>query len=401
MREPRPILPASDPLLAIDRRRLLVSAAAAAAAFALPGCRTASPGTAMRGGARAARPPGCALAPVHVSPGREIRTVAGLRPYRPSGFVVRAERLGDQLVVHNYGHGGGGITLSWGTARLAVDLVPSEERGPVAVLGCGAVGLATARLLQESGRAVRIYARAVPPNTTSDIAGGQWFPFFVVDPRRRTPEFMKQFLAAATFAYSRYQVMAGARYGVRWMRNYTLRNDEWDEGALVGREGPMQGFMPELRDLAPDEHPFSGFRYVRQFDSMIIEPPVYLAAMVDEVRFGGAEIRIGEIPDRDAIRRLPERVVINCTGLGAKALFADEELTPVKGQLTFLLPQPEVDYAVLQDELYMFPRSDGILLGGTHQRGVWSLEPDPAAKARVLAGHQAMFDGFRRCAPRG
>jgi glycine/D-amino acid oxidase-like deaminating enzyme len=92
-------------------------------------------------------------------------------------------------------------------------------------------------------------------------------------------------------------------------------------------------------------------------------------------------------------------LVFNCTGLGAGALFGDEELVPLKGQLTFLLPQPEVNYAVLSGELYMFPRSDGILLGGTHERGVWTLEPDQQAKARILAGHKALFDSFRSCSP--
>jgi len=89
----------------------------------------------------------CGLPPVHVSADREIRTVVGLRPFRPSGFVVRAEKLDDTLVVHNYGHGGGGIMLSWGTGKLAVDLGAQGHTGPVAVLGSGAVGLATARLL--------------------------------------------------------------------------------------------------------------------------------------------------------------------------------------------------------------------------------------------------------------
>ena len=55
------------------------------------------------------------LAPVKVDASRVIRTVAGLRPYRRSGFVVRAEPLGEKRLVHNYGHGGGGITLSWGS----------------------------------------------------------------------------------------------------------------------------------------------------------------------------------------------------------------------------------------------------------------------------------------------
>jgi len=67
------------------------------------------------------------------------------------------------------------------------------------------------------------------------------------------------------------------------------------------------------------------------------------------------------------------------------------------GSLTILLPQPEVQYALLAGDLYMFSRSDGIVLGGTHEEGVWSLEPDLVRKQQILAGHQALFDGFRRC----
>src|SRR3954452_16463070 len=59
------------------------------------------------------------LVPVKVSADRIIRKFSGLRPYRPSGFVVRAQRLGEKTVIHNYGHGGCGVTLSWGTADLA------------------------------------------------------------------------------------------------------------------------------------------------------------------------------------------------------------------------------------------------------------------------------------------
>ena len=114
----------------------------------------------------------CHLPPVHIAPEREIRTVVGLRPFRPSGFRVAKEMIGETAVVHNYGHGGGGITLSWGTSKLAVDLGLPGHVGPVAVLGCGAVGLATARLVQEAGFEVTIYAKALPPETTSNIAGG-------------------------------------------------------------------------------------------------------------------------------------------------------------------------------------------------------------------------------------
>ena len=51
------------------------------------------------------------FAPVKVSADRVIREVVGLRPYRDEGFVVAPERTGDKLIIHNYGHGGAGVTL--------------------------------------------------------------------------------------------------------------------------------------------------------------------------------------------------------------------------------------------------------------------------------------------------
>jgi hypothetical protein len=95
---------------------------------------------------------------------------------------------------------------------------------------------------------------------------------------------------------------------------------------------------------------------------------------------------------------LPEKLVFNCTGLGAKALFGDEELTPIRGQLTFLLPQPEVTYATLYQNTYMFSRRDGVLLGGTHEMGDWNLEPDMTTKAAIMTKQAALFDGMRDCA---
>src|SRR5712692_11417430 len=108
---------------------------------------------------------------VKVSPDRVIRTVVGLRPFRPSGFVVKTEKLDEKTVVHNYGHGGGGMTLSWGTSHLAVDEAAAGGFRRCAVLGCGGVGLATARLLQRRGFDVTIYTKDLPPNTTSNISG--------------------------------------------------------------------------------------------------------------------------------------------------------------------------------------------------------------------------------------
>ena len=83
------------------------------------------------------------FAPVKVSRDRVIREVVGLRPYRAEGFVVDAERVGHKLIVHNYGHGGAGMTLSWGTASLAVDLLRDFLEARAQALTTTASGPAT------------------------------------------------------------------------------------------------------------------------------------------------------------------------------------------------------------------------------------------------------------------
>jgi len=50
----------------------------------------------------------------------------GLRPFRPSGVRLERDRLRDgRTVIHNYGHGGAGFTLSWGCAREVLELAES------------------------------------------------------------------------------------------------------------------------------------------------------------------------------------------------------------------------------------------------------------------------------------
>jgi glycine/D-amino acid oxidase-like deaminating enzyme len=92
--------------------------------------------------------------------------------------------------------------------------------------------------------------------------------------------------------------------------------------------------------------------------------------------------------------RLPEPVVFNCTGLGARDLFEDKELIPVRGQLEILLPQPEIDYSYLSSG-YMFPRSDGIVLGGTFDHDDWSLTPDPEQTDWILETHSDIMKNLK------
>ena len=368
-----------------SRRAMLKATGLAAVGAGLTAC-------AGRRGASLVWPePPRRFARVRVSEDRIIRTVTGLRPFRASGFVVSAEKIADKTVVHNYGHGGGGITLSWGTSELAVEEAWKTGEKRFAVLGCGAVGLAAARLLQERGAEVTIYAKDLPPHTTSNIAGGQWSPTSVMDAGRRTAESDALLARASRLSHRSYQRLPAAEFGIRWLENYIVSDEPlrgWWEQELI------RDLYPEWRELRPDEHPFPA-RYARRFTTMLIEPPIYLTAMMREVRLAGGRIVVQELRDREDVQRLPERVVINCTGLGAKALFGDEELEPVKGQLTFLLPQPEVDYIVITEGLYMFPRRDGVLLGGTFEHGNWSLDVDDAVRQRIVAGHRALFEGMR------
>jgi hypothetical protein len=254
--------------------------------------------------------------------------------------------------------------------------------------------MATARLLQDRGAKVRLYAAALPPNTTSNIAGAQWWPSSLYRRDAATPAFLQQYFAAARFAFRRYQTLVGDAYGVSWERNYNVSHDP-----IVSYpapiDSPMHAMVINEHDLKPGEHPF-GLPYVRQFDTMMIETPLYLRRMEADVREAGGEIVVREFGDASEVQALSERTIFNCTGLGAGALFRDASIEPVRGQLVILEPQDEIDYnLILDDGYYMFGRRDGIVLGGTFDHGNASLEPDPDVTARILQTHRAFFSRMR------
>jgi D-amino-acid oxidase len=66
-----------------------------------------------------------ALATAEVDAAEPVRV--GLRPFRQGG--VRLERQAGTRLVHNYGHGGSGVTLSWGCAFEVADLVEGALEG--------------------------------------------------------------------------------------------------------------------------------------------------------------------------------------------------------------------------------------------------------------------------------
>ena len=90
------------------------------------------------------------------------------------------------------------------------------------------------------------------------------------------------------------------------------------------------------------------------------------------------------------LAKLAEPMVVNCTGYDARALFRDESVTPVRGQIAWLTPQLEVTYALYYRSISMVPRHDGIVIqaNGSSQMvgyGVVDETPDRAEAEEALA----------------
>lgn len=273
------------------------------------------------------------------------------------------------------------MSLSWGSSHLAVELARAAGSGPFAIIGCGVMGLSCGRLLQKHGQEVTIYAKDLPPDNTSSMSAAWWSPGSTVDPGERTPEYDEVFVKAARFANRYFQNYLGDDYGVHWRRRFNVSEDPPES-----RSNLIGDLFPETRDLQPGAHPFP-WPYVEQSWTMVIEPPRYLNHLLQDFRLAGGKVVVRTFETRDDVLTLSEPTILNCSGLGAGALFGDETLTPIKGQLTVLLPQPELDYIMVGGGLYMIPRADGVALGGTHERGDWSLEPSRNEAHRVMEGH--------------
>lgn len=389
---------------AMHRRHVLTTGSAAVIGFGLAGCRPSAPPRLAP--AAAPRPPRH-LATPRIGLDRVIRTTVGLRPHRDGGFVLRADRLDDKVVVHNYGHGGAGMSLAWGCGVLVADLARSADTGRIAVLGCGAPGLCTAIQLQRRGYDVTIYAATVPPDTTSNRSWAGFTPTTaLIAPERRTPAWDAQFRTAAEISYQQLQTMVGPRYGVYWIDAYNATDAPEGGGGSERERDLVPDVLRPNRDrevLGPGEHPFPT-PYAIRTSNLAIEPSIYMQALVDDFRAAGGRIVIRRFEGRRDLMALSERVVVNCTGLGSFSLFDDKELVPIKGQLTFMIPQPELDYRVSSraangGNAGLNPRRDGIVVGNSQEPGVWSLDVNQETLARNVEAAMAFVAGMRAPAP--
>jgi glycine/D-amino acid oxidase-like deaminating enzyme len=117
--------------------------------------------------------------------------------------------------------------------------------------------------------------------------------------------------------------------------------------------------------------------------------------MIRDVQIAGGKFEVRKFASPTEISSLPESLVFNCTGLGSRDLFGDQDLHPARGQLAILEPQPNVNYALTLGPGYMFPRPDGIILGGTFELDQWDATPQPETIAKIVSDQKRFFSSFR------
>lgn len=311
--------------------------------------------------------------------------IAGVRPYRNGSYRLEAETASGKFIVHNYGHGGAGITLSWGCAVKVRDLVQqhasTSHDTDVAVLGAGVMGLTAATLLRDLGLQVRIYSDRQPNQTTSFKAGGQWAVSVVEyqGKERELGDIVKS-------AYTTFKSSIGKGFGVSQRPNYTATRSENLDAVL--KLAP--GLIPEpvrLARLPFENHTQPGYEY----QTLLIEPPIFLPRLAADLKARGIDITAKKFSSRSEVLALTENIIVNCTGLGAMTLWSDPKVTPIKGQLAMLPAQPNLQYLYGQNG-YLFPRADHVVIGGTFELGVNDETPNKSV-CQGLVDHIASLFG--------
>lgn len=348
------------------------------------------------------------FAPLLTDPGRLSRITVCVRPFRALGPRIEAEAIGDKRVVHNYGHGGSGWSLAWGSAAAARDLALEGGQRSVAVIGCGALGLTAALQILRSGAAVTIYAAERAPYTRSARATGVWSPDSRIAAQSAvSAEFPARWEAMARRSWIDHHAFVGLDGDpVRFIDQYNLREASGSGGA-VG-PAPSSGrvdfanyadrlgdLTPRSRALAPEDHPFP-VASARVFPQMTFNVAEYARQLTEAFLMEGGRILHQVFHHPSELTDLAEPVVVNCAGYGARALFNDQSLIPVRGQIAWLTPQPEVAYALYYRGINMVPRADGIVIqaNGRNQMVGYGIEdetPDRAEAEQALAVLATLF----------
>jgi D-amino-acid oxidase len=243
----------------------------------------------------------------------------------------------------------------------------------VAIVGAGVIGLTTAVVLAEAGFGVSVLTRELPADTTSSAAGAMWGPY-LVEPRDRVQVWAADSLRAFT--------------GLAGMRATGVRLASGVEASRTASAPPdVLVMLEDVRDCAPGELP-DGFVIGWRYTAPLIDMDVYLPYLCDRLAAAGGSLHKQPVASLDEAAGLAP-VVVNATGLGARDLAGDRELTPIRGQLV-IVDNPGMteffteDTGSSADLLHLYPHGDRLVLGGVAQDGSWDLEPDERTARAII-----------------
>jgi glycine/D-amino acid oxidase-like deaminating enzyme len=354
------------------------------------------------------------LLPIRAETDRIFRVTVCLRPFRAAGPRLDVERVGDKTVVHNYGHGGSGWSLSWGSSAIATEKAMATGEREVAVIGCGALGLTSATLLQRAGAKVTIYAKERPPEVRSSRATGSWTPDSrVALTNAVAPDFPALWEKMCRTSFHTYESFLGmAGNPVEWTDRYMLTDTAGDPRAnrepkpdsldFARYQDRVADLTPRSHDLAPGTHPFPT-RFARRTSSLTFNIAAYSRQLVHDFLLEGGRIEHMEFHTPNELAQLPQKTIVNATGYGARALWKDESIVPVRGQIAWLIPQPDVSYGLMYKNVNVLARRDGIVVqdGGIGEMDGYNNTDETPDRAAAESAVQVVAELYRRMAASG
>ena len=246
---------------------------------------------------------------------------------------------------------------------------------PVVVIGAGVSGLTSAVCLAEAGWPVRVWAAALPQQTTSVVAGAVWSP-------PRPAERATQTLAWSEHSLVVFRELASdPTTGVRMAPAMTV-------GELTGADAMSSAaeLIPDLRPADPADLP-AGFRTGFRATMPMIDMPHYLDYLTNRLAAAGCDIEIHPVRSlAEAADAAP--IVVNCTGLGAGALTGDDTVRPLFGQHV-ILTNPGLEQLFLEintgpEWTCYFPHPQRVVCGGISIPDRWDISPDLALTDRIV-----------------
>ncbi|KYQ89370.1 D-aspartate oxidase [Tieghemostelium lacteum] len=256
----------------------------------------------------------------------------------------------------------------------------------VLIIGCGCIGLSTGILLLKTKQynSVKIWAKDLPPNVTSNKAAALWYPFL-----SNPPDKVGKW-SAETMEYFQKHILNDPKSGTLLKKvNELFRKPK--------KEDPdWKPFIKSFRRARKDELPEGYADGYAIDDGFVMDTDMYMNWLVDTFKALGGQIEQREVVD---IREpfIYSDIVINCTGLGAKELVKDGHMYPTRGQIVVV--KNTSDRSIMDEEdyiCYVIPRISNTVLGGTAQDHDYNMNPTKQDTDEILKRVAAISPKFSR-----